>query len=87
MDDLVPEFGIPKTTLYNGSRGMKSCQRAHENYSLGSEMTLRVSFQAGSVEGNGGRVIRLVGSGRGPASTNRLRPYIDARILGRYQIS
>ena len=53
FDDLVLEFGIPKATHCGGSRSMKSCQRARENYSPGtedappqwaSEMTLRVSF-------------------------------------------
>ena len=32
FDDLALEFGIPKTTLYNRSRGMTSRQKAHENH-------------------------------------------------------
>ena len=31
-DDLIREFGIPKTTLYNHFQGMVSCQKAHKNH-------------------------------------------------------
>ena len=34
FDDLTLEFGIQKATLYNRFRGMKSRQKAHENYQV-----------------------------------------------------
>ena len=34
FDDLVLEFGIPKTTLFNRFQGMTSLQKAHEKYQV-----------------------------------------------------
>ena len=51
FDDLTLEFGIQKATLYNRFCGMKSRQKAHEDYQVLSP-SMGVHFYNGLVNRN-----------------------------------